>query len=381
MPCEPCGKKVIPPHDEHTFDGCGLWRIAQPFAELQRQGYGKVPGRQMSGADWDWKDSSTLEQNVDVIALWYDGVILPRLSWRDHRIGKRFIDALHRAGLACVAECDDDLVSPEVNKRIQQTHEPNLGIDELERRRIDRLAAMRLTDGITVSSRRLATVIRTVYDGPVCVAENAIDIRWWRRVMRHSRREVPGLTIGWAGGARPEDDLEPMAWAWGQIAQRYPDVTFVVAGHQPDVIGRYVPAHRVRRLQWLPVEAYPLNLRQIDVACCAVSDEPFNRCKTPIKVWEATLAGSVVAATPTLYGQAVDDGIDGLLAETADEWNVALRRLVEDAELRRELRKAQRRRVLSEHSLEKQVYKWPLAWGQIVSEFKQSRQRPRLIAV
>lgn len=379
--CDLCGKKPIPPHAAHTVTGCELWRVLQPFDELQRQGYGLRRGLTQFGAEWDWKDNVVLGQNVDVLAAWYQAVILPRLSWDDRAAGERFIAALHRAGLAVIYEVDDDIFTRPISRRIQQTTESEATLEVLEKRRLDRIAALQLCDGVTVTTQRLATVVRMFTDAPVCVVPNAIDVRWFRAVVKQSRCEVPGLTIGWAGGARPEDDLEPMAHAWGQIAQTYPDVTFVVAGHQPDVIGKYVPAHRVRRLQWLPVEAYPLNLAQIDIACCAVSDTLFNACKTPIKVWESTLAGATVVATPALYGQAVDNGVDGLLAETPQEWLTALRTLVDEPQTRKRLRLEQRRRIAQQHTLERQVWRFPLAWGQIVDEFRQSRQRPRLIAV
>jgi glycosyltransferase involved in cell wall biosynthesis len=379
--CDLCGKREVPPHAEHQTTGCEIWRVLQPMAELQRRGYGKAPGFKMTGAEWEWKDSVLLEQNVDVLAYWFDAIILPRLSWSDHRIGKRFIDALHRVGLCVIHETDDELYGPGISERIQQTTEPDQTLEQLEQKRLDRLAALRLCDGVTVSSRRLQTVVSTYYDGPVEVVANAIDSRWFRSVVKHARREVPGLTIGWAGGARPVQDLEPMAKAWGQVAQRRPDVTFVVAGHQPEIITEYVPAYRVRRLSWLPTQFYPMNLAQIDIACCSVSNEPFNRAKTPIKVWESTLAGSAVIASEALYGQVIDNGVDGLLANTADEWEDALLRLVDDAALRRSLRKAQRRRIAEHHTIEKNAHRWPRAWGRIVAQFQAQHPRPKLIAV
>lgn len=379
--CDACQKAIVPPHVEHTVTGCELWRILQPFSELQRQGYGRQKGLRMTGAEWEWKDSAALERNVDLVAHWFDAVILPRLSWTDHRIGARFIGALHRAGLAVIMETDDDLYSPEINRRIQQTTEPDLSLEQLEAKRLDRLAALRLCDGVTVSSPRLATVIRSLFDGPVALVENAMDSRWFRSVVKQARREVPSLTIGWAGGARPDRDLLPMVEAWGRIATARPEVTFVVAGYQPEIITAYVPSERVRRLAWLPISYYPMNLAQIDVACCAVADEPFSRCKTPIKAWESTLAGSAVVATPTLYGRTIEHGIDGLLAETADEWEAALLALVDDAALRRRLRKAQRKRIAEQHALEKNAWRWPAAWAEIIESFRARRARPQLALV
>lgn len=374
--CDPCGKKEPPPHDEHIGSGCDVWRTFQPFAELQRQGYGAGAGLHQFGAEWAWKDDALVGQYADTIGLAYDAVIFPRLSWtaRDMPHARRFVDRLHAASIALIYEVDDDLYSPSINWRLQRTVLPDDSLESLERRRLDRLTALRLCDGVTVSSRRLATVVRNLTDRPVCVVPNAIDVRWWRAVVREAPRIVSGLTIGWAGGARPEDDLEPMARAWGQVAQTYPDVTFVVAGHQPDIIAEHVPAHRVRRLPWVEPHAYPMLYAQIDIGCAAVTDHPFNRCKTPIKVWEYALGGAPCVATPTLYGQAIDDGVDGLLAETPARWLSALKRLVESKALRRSLRAAQLRRIRASHDLARECWRWPAAWSSIVADFQVRRR-------
>jgi glycosyltransferase involved in cell wall biosynthesis len=380
--CDLCGKREVPPHIEHQGSGCDLWRTFLPYAELQRQGYGKQSGFEMSGAEWAWKDDAVLEENVDIIAARFDCVVLPRLSWSDHRVARRFIDALHRANLAVIGEYDDDLFSEAINGRILQSTEPDAIPEDLERRRVDRLTALRMTDGVTVSSRRLATVIRSLVDKPVVVVENAIDTRWWKACRKEAKRFIPGLTIGWSGGNRPADDLRPLAVAWGQVAQRRPDVTFVIYGHQPDVISDYLPDHRIRRIPWHPLASYPFPFVNFDIGCAAVTDDPFNRCKTVIKCWEYTMGGAAVVATPALYGQAITDGQDGLLAESADQWEDALLRLVDDAELRRTLWRGQRRRVMREHSLEQNAWRWPAAWQAIVSDFQARRAvRSRLVGV
>ena len=47
------------------------------------------------------------------------------------------------------------------------------------------------------------------------VVPNAIDVPWFRRVLRGAQRRTDGMTIGWAGGIRPDRDLAEMAQAWG----------------------------------------------------------------------------------------------------------------------------------------------------------------------
>jgi glycosyltransferase involved in cell wall biosynthesis len=191
---------------------------------------------------------------------------------------------------------------------------------------------------------------------------------------------VAPLTLGWAGGARYPDDLEPLAEAWHNIALRYPHVSFVVQGYMAEPLVDSVPSERLHRMPWLPLAEYPRALRNIDIGCASVADKHFNRCKTPIKAWEYTLAGAAIVVSPTLYGDVVSDGHDGLIAETAAEWESALTRLIESAELRRRLWRNQRRRVATEHSLERNVLEWPRAWQDIISHFEAKRLWANLLA-
>jgi len=181
---------------------------------------------------------------------------------------------------------------------------------------------------------------------------------------------VAPLTIGWAGGARYQEDLEPIAEAWHNVARRRADVKFVVQGFYSDVLLEAVPSDQLYALPWQSVAEYPRAMKNIDIGCASVAPTHFNRCKTPIKVWEFTLAGAVSVVSPTLYGPVIAPGEDALVAETAAEWEHALLRLVDDAELRRRLWRNQRTRVATEHSLKKHVLDWPRAWTEILEHFR-----------
>lgn len=340
------------------MNGCSWWRAVRPAEALVSMG-GNV-----AVAD---KDEAGLENVVHL----FDAVILPRMSWEDHQGAERFIAALHKVGICVIYECDDDLFSEQVNIRIQQTVERDASLELLEQRRLDRLAALRLCDGMTVSSPRLATVMRQMVDYPVHVVPNAIDLEWWAQQMRSEARSVDGLTIGWAGGSRPDADILPMAEAWGRIARRFPQVTFVVYGYQPEAITAAVPPDRIVQLPWRQVDQYPAPLQNIDIGCAAVADQPFNRSKTPIKAWEYAASGAAVVATPTLYGTDVHHGHTGYLAETADEWEWALADLVMNGPRRRRLAATLRLRVARLHSLEANARRWPAAWSSIIASFRE----------
>jgi glycosyltransferase involved in cell wall biosynthesis len=348
--------------------GPTLWRVFQPYTELQRRGYGAwfrhKDDPEMDAPEWPYLAATRLE-----------AIVIPRFYWRDHVSSRQWIRTLHKAGLAVIYDLDDDVLTPQIGARQHATTEKDKPLEELEQDRRDRIAALRLCDGVTTSNHELASVIRQYTDAPVVVVPNAIDVAWFRRTLAGARRIEKQLTIGWAGGARYQEDLEPVAEAWHNVAQKRADVHFIVQGFLPDVLTDAVPPRRLHRLPWLPLAEYPRALKNVDIACCSVADNHFNRCKTPIKAWEFTLAGAVSVCSPTLYGPGITPEQDALVAETAADWESALLRLVDDADLRRRLWRAQRRRVATEHALSKQVLEWPRAWQSILDDFRSHTQR------
>lgn len=344
-------------------DGCTLWRIWSPFAELQRQGY---------AAWWRHKEDpefATVEWAY-LAATRLEAVILPRLSWQDAQVARRFVQTMHASGLAVIYDLDDDLLSPQIEARLHATTQQTKSFEQLEADRRHRLVAIRVCDGVTTSSDYLAELVRHYVETPVVVVPNAIDVAWFRRVLHGARRAVPPLSIGWAGGTRYTQDLEPVAEAWHNVARRRPEVTFVIQGFVSPELRDSVPAERLYVLPWMHAADYPLGLKNVDIACCSVAASHFNRCKTPIKLWEFTLAGAVSVVSPTLYGPCVVPQCDALLAETAAEWEQALIQLIDDAGLRKRLQRAQRRRVVSEHALANHVLDWPRAWTTILESFR-----------
>jgi len=328
---------------------------------------------------WDFKDAA----GIGTIAPFFDAYLLPRLSWQpEHRhLAVQWFAQLKAVGKTVIYDLDDDLLTPHLVERVI-----GLGQTEgksparLEAERLERVWALQQCDGVTVSTQRLATVVRGYTDRPVVVVPNAIDVPWFRRVLRTAPRQIRGLTIGWAGGLRPGADVEPMAVAWGRLAARYQDVTFVVCGYVPAVFREQVPVARLVTIPWLPIESYPLALAELDIACAAVSDTPFNRCKSVIKAYEASVAGSAVVASPTLYRAVIEHGVNGYLAETADEWETALAELVERPALRRMLATRLLRHVERHCSLRENLWRWPAAWQQIAEDARARRGRGIVVA-
>jgi glycosyltransferase involved in cell wall biosynthesis len=351
-----------------NLDGCSLWRCLQPMAELQRQGYPLPTG-------WDRMANDQLASLVHL----YDAIVLARHHWHpaDMEKGEWWINAHRKAGIAVIYEVDDDTFTDNFVRRVIDTHgkEP----EKAEAIRAGTVATVRLCDGVTVSSQRLATIVRQLTDRPVVVVPNYIDLDWFRSVQRQAKRLVKGLSIGWAGGARPDADVEQMADAWARIAARFPHVTFVVQGHHAPAIYSRVPHDRIAAIEWLPIAQYPAGLVNIDIGCCPLSDTPFNRAKTFIKAMEYAATGAAVVASPTVYGQILEHGKDGYICRSADEWETALAILVESANTRKRLAQNLLRKVEREHSLAGNVWRWPAAWQEIIDDFRHRQRRAQLV--
>jgi glycosyltransferase involved in cell wall biosynthesis len=338
------------------FNGCVWWRVTSPLSELFRRGYPCYVGRNQD------EDTTLHIPNMDA-------VILPRLSWKpeDQALGRQWRDNLHAMGVSMIFEWDDDVFSERIVRRAAEVYpEEGKSAEDWEEERLSRLFALSIADGITCSTPRLATVVRQFVDCPVKVVPNYIDLEWWRAVQRTVRRGLPEPVIGWAGGRRPDRDAEPMAEAWARVAKRHTEARFVVAGWQPKIFER-VPERQLVLSEWLPVLEYPKNYVGVDIGCCPLSEEPFNRAKSNIKAQEWAASGAAVVASPTVYGGLIDHGRTGYLAASVDDWEWAIEDLLGQRERRARMAKRLLRIVERDWALEKHVHQWVEAWTDIVT--------------
>lgn len=350
--------------------GCHAWRTWQPCAALQRLGY---------PSEWGWND----DPRTVALALNFDAVIMPRMSWdkKDMLTGISWIHQMHARGKYIISEWDDDAFREGIIERESafwnQDHADQLLQDEQEMRRF----IVRWADGVTVTNPHLRDVVQRFTDKPVKIVGNYLDVDFWRDTLSTvGPRVAPSPSIGWAGGARFDRDVAAMAIAWGRIASTHPDVTFVVIGHQPEVIREHVPEERICRLEWLPIEHYPINYVNIDIGCCPLAAEAFNRSKTPIKAYEYSAVDACVVASPTVYRQVIRPGWNGYLAESADEWEAALTDALDHTARRQRLARNLRRDVEQKYSLASNVWRWPDAWAEIIEGARSANQRSVIIS-
>ena len=205
--------------------------------------------------------------------------------------------------------------------------------------------AMSLCDyGIASTPSLQREVAKVVRSGICFLHRNAFDARHERfaalynPTIRPPRDTTKQLTIfyGTATKAHNEDFDTLAAPALASVLGRHANVRFVVAGYLtvPQVLKPF--EDRIVRLPpiW-DLDAYWSVLAGVDINMAVLKHGLVSDCKSEIKWLEAAMVGvpSIVSRTAT-YAEVLTDGETVLFAETAEDWTVALERLVVDPELR-----------------------------------------------
>jgi glycosyltransferase involved in cell wall biosynthesis len=241
-----------------------------------------------------------------------------------------------------------------------------------DRRRLRRFAGMvRCADAVVAGNVFLAEqaarwigaksiqVVPTCVDPrrypPVDAASRAASVvRLGSPDLPETSRKVSGIELVWVGSSSTLRGLESIAPLLEQI-------------------GRSVPGSRLKlvcdrflTLRDLPVVATPWTeageaeeIAAADIGISWLPDDAWSRGKCGLKVLQYLVAGLPVVANPVgVQLEMVRHGETGFLAETPQQWIEAVRRLADDAELRRRMGRAGRRLVETRYSVTEGAAKW-----------------------
>lgn len=199
---------------------------------------------------------------------------------------------------------------------------------------------VRGVDGVTTPSPHLAKYMKENWGAKeVYVFPNSVDPTAYSQVEFAPRSDVK---IMWQGGASHAVDLFPIRNELLHVMREHPQTKFFMWGSQYTWITETLPKERVETLDWVPYGGYiPLRSRvDMDINICPLADNEFNRGKSAIKWYEASLSGSpeaTLAAKVPPYSDEIIDGETGMLYGDKKEFVEKLTVLVENKELRKTL--------------------------------------------
>jgi glycosyltransferase involved in cell wall biosynthesis len=207
-------------------------------------------------------------------------------------------------------------------------------------------AIIRRCDQVIAGNEFLATYARR-FNPSVHVIPTAIDVDLF--VPRTASRPAGSpIAVGWIGTPTTASYLEPLAPMLRALAAEH-SFEFQVAGSTNALAFDGVDTKNVRWTLEREVELF----NQCDIGVYPLPDDDWARGKCGFKAIQFMACGvPVVASAVGVNREIVQDGVNGFLASTPDEWQQKLTALMRDADLRRRMGAAGRRTIQERYSLQ-----------------------------
>lgn len=337
QPGRPSRTKVLalPVHS-----GAGQYRVIEPLDALQNAGLirSSVILPMANRAQRILQPLELLRAKPDILFLQYamsDHQLIRNAEYKKVLPGVKLIQSV------------DDLYGNVPEKHPNRTFQLREG-----HRRM--MQAISTSDELIVTTEPLAEHYRR-YAGHVAIVPNALTDSWFAL---EPRRNPPGgrLRVGWVGAQQHKGDLELIQGVVKRFADR---VDWVFMGMCIDEIKPFIKEER----PFVSIAEYPATMAQLglDIAIAPLEDNPFNRCKSNLRLLEYGAMGWPVICSDVYPYRSDDPPV--LRCRTQEDWIDALERLIADADMRQSLGQQLNAWVKSRYRLSQWLPVWTKALG------------------
>jgi len=155
------------------------------------------------------------------------------------------------------------------------------------------------------------------------------------------------IVIGWIGSSTTLKYLKLLKNVFSGLSRRYPNVLFLVVGK--DFKGyEYL---NIEFKEW-SLDSELSSLQSFDIGIMPLTDDYWSRGKCAFKAIQYMSVGiPVVASDVGMNKEVIQNGINGFLVTSEEEWIGKLKLLIENANLRKEMGIAGRKIVEEKYSL------------------------------
>lgn len=280
-------------------------------------------------------------------------LIVQRQLPDSERSWQETVNRLHQKAWAVVAEWDDhpDLFAPSVRSNFDKFP----------------WGSVRLADAVQTSTQRLADAIRKVrqHGEPNDLCTPCEDVRVFdnrlldlpqqrpREIRMRNLKDQSGQIMIFFGALNRTAEGLALMRAINPVLKRFDQISITVL-HDRQVF-EAVDTPRKRFIQRLSYVDYHQCLAQCDIALLPLESHFANQCKSDIK-WVECAANQVACITsPTVYGDSIEDGLTGLIADGYDAFAEHLERLIRNPELILDLAERARAKIAAERMLAQTV--------------------------
>lgn len=161
------------------------------------------------------------------------------------------------------------------------------------------------------------------------------------------------VVVGWIGSHTTAKYLKMLDRVFEELLARYPQLEVRVIG------GRYTPPSRNGRIKNLPwsLERELEDLRAFDIGIMPLRDDEWERYKCGFKaLLYMSMRLPVVCSPVGVNNFIVEEGVNGFLARSEEEWIEKISSLVESPELRERLGREGQARVEARYSVKRNFH-------------------------
>lgn len=193
-------------------------------------------------------------------------------------------------------------------------------------------AVMKVCDGIICSTPFLANQYKK-YNSNIHVCHNYIDTP---RYDIEKPDNGDNIILGWSGGTGHTMAMKTWFTKVYELVGIYSNLKFISSGARyGDELAKYYP-DKSMAVPWTQLENHPYQISIFDIAMAPSHDSKYFKSKSDLRWLESAAIGIPVIANPITYPY-IEDGVTGLLANTAEEFEHQLDRLIASKDLREEI--------------------------------------------
>lgn len=249
--------------------------------------------------------------------------------------------------------------------------------------------ALRAADRGIASTACLAQTMANDAGIPVDVIHNGLD-RQTLKLARALKPDEPNhqphgleslcrIVYGSGTNTHNQDFLEA-ATALLELLREEPRLRLRIIGDLTLPRGFAEVEQQVERFQARSYASYLELLSECQINLAPLEQGLFNDCKSNIKWLEAAALGiPSVCSDRAEFSAAIENGVNGVLCSTADQWKQALRALVDDPQRRLQMGEAARTSAWRDYAPEqiahREVASW---WQQTQARLRSEREHPPL---
>lgn len=291
-----------------------------------------------------------------------DLCVVQRNAIKDIETVNSLIELCQGKGIKLVHEIDDDLFNRE------DKAPSSISTGELSALR---LLASR-SDAVVTSTESLQRLLQTINPIVFCV-HNALDEDLWldTSVELVADTNAP-LKILYMGSKTHSEDLNLVVDAWRRIETEYEGQVSL------DIIGgaTHGSLDFGNHIRVPPALIYPVFVKWLreqgpwDIGIVPLRDTEFNSRKSHIKFLDYSALGlAIICSDITTYRDIASNEENALLVNnTSDDWYDAIKRLIEDRDLRGRLSASAYSGLRGSHSLEQRANDWIDVFGNVMNE-------------